>query len=152
MQRDSVLDRFRSGRTPILIATDVAARGLDVNDIECVINFELPQNLEDYVHRIGRTGRAGKSGYAYTFLGENDGKIASKLVQLLKKAEQKIPPELYDLVVRHGGSRSKGEYQMGQKSFAQRHHSSFRRDDYDKPRYATDFARRNKKYDLNFED
>ena len=154
MQRDSVLDRFRSGRTPILIATDVAARGLDVNDIECVINFEFPQNIEDYVHRIGRTGRAGKSGYALTFLGENDGKIASKLIRLLQKAEQKIPTELEDLVSRYRGSntQSKGQYQMGERSFAQRHQNPYTQSgDYGKPRYAKDFVRRNKKYDLNYE-
>lgn len=157
MQRDSVLSRFRSGRTPILIATDVAARGLDVNDIECVINFEFPNSIEDYVHRIGRTGRAGKSGYAFTFLGENDGKIASKLVQLLQKAEQNIPAELEDLVRRYGGrSQSKGFHQREQRSFGQRQQSPFRQrqsEDYsEKPRYTRDFVRRNKKYDLNYED
>lgn len=65
-QRDSVMGAFKGGRTTILVATDVAARGIDVDDIDCVINYDIPQNNEYYVHRIGRTGRAGKSGAAYT--------------------------------------------------------------------------------------
>lgn len=65
-QRTKVMDSFKFGRTQILVATDVAARGIDVNDIDYVINFDIPQNTEYYVHRIGRTGRAGKSGNAIT--------------------------------------------------------------------------------------
>ncbi len=65
-QRDSVMGAFKGGRTTILVATDVAARGIDVDDIDCVINYDIPTNNEYYVHRIGRTGRAGKSGTAYT--------------------------------------------------------------------------------------
>lgn len=65
-QRDSVMAAFKGGRTTILVATDVAARGIDVDDIDCVINYDIPSNNEYYVHRIGRTGRAGKSGAAYT--------------------------------------------------------------------------------------
>ncbi len=65
-QRTNVMGHFKSGKTPILVATDVAARGIDVNDIEYVINYDIPQNSEYYVHRIGRTGRAGKSGTALT--------------------------------------------------------------------------------------
>ena len=65
-QRDSVMGAFKGGRTTILVATDVAARGIDVDDIDCVINYDIPTNNEYYVHRIGRTGRAGKSGAAYT--------------------------------------------------------------------------------------
>ena len=65
-QRNQVMDAFKGGRTAILIATDVAARGIDVNDIDYVINYDVPQNPEYYVHRIGRTGRAGKSGCAVT--------------------------------------------------------------------------------------
>jgi len=66
--RDRVMNAFRSGRVQLLIATDVAARGIDVDDIEVVINYDLPQDEEDYVHRIGRTGRAGKKGKSVTFV------------------------------------------------------------------------------------
>lgn len=65
-QRTVVMDAFKAGRTSLLIATDVAARGIDVDDINCVFNYDIPQNAEYYVHRIGRTGRAGKSGSAFT--------------------------------------------------------------------------------------
>lgn len=66
MQRDTVMKRFRSGSLPILIATDVAARGIDVNDVDGVINYDVPQDIEYYVHRIGRTGRAGREGMSFT--------------------------------------------------------------------------------------
>ncbi|MCL1786613.1 MAG: DEAD/DEAH box helicase [Defluviitaleaceae bacterium] len=66
--RDTVMGSFRKGKIDILIATDVAARGIDVDDIDAVFNFDLPQDVEYYIHRIGRTGRAGKSGAAYTFV------------------------------------------------------------------------------------
>ncbi|MCC5934466.1 MAG: DEAD/DEAH box helicase [Candidatus Cyclonatronum sp.] len=66
-QRDKVMQKFRSGQIDLLIATDVAARGIDVDDVDVVFNFDIPQDPEQYVHRIGRTGRAGKSGTAYTF-------------------------------------------------------------------------------------
>jgi ATP-dependent RNA helicase DeaD len=67
-QRDRIMQSFRTGSTTILVATDVAARGLDVNNVEAVFNFDLPKDTEFYVHRIGRTGRAGKSGQAFTFV------------------------------------------------------------------------------------
>ena len=67
-QRDRVMKNFRNGKTEILIATDVAARGLDVDDVEAVFNFDIPQDVEYYVHRIGRTGRAGNTGVAMTFI------------------------------------------------------------------------------------
>lgn len=71
-QRNSVLKRFRDGKVTILVATDVAARGLDINDIEYVYNFDLPQEVEFYVHRIGRTGRARKHGVSYSFIKETE--------------------------------------------------------------------------------
>lgn len=67
-QRDRIMQGFRKGNTQLLIATDVAARGLDVDNVEAVFNFDLPKDSEFYVHRIGRTGRAGKSGLAFTFV------------------------------------------------------------------------------------
>jgi len=67
-QRDAVIRAFRKGDIRIMVATDVAARGLDIPHIKHVINYDLPQCAEDYIHRIGRTGRAGQTGYAYTFV------------------------------------------------------------------------------------
>jgi superfamily II DNA/RNA helicase len=66
--RTRTLAEFKAGRCPIMIATDVAARGVDVKDVKAVINYDFPQSVEDYVHRIGRTGRAGAKGQAFTFL------------------------------------------------------------------------------------
>ena len=77
------LRSFRSGRTPILVATDVAARGLDIPHVTHVINFDLPPDIDDYVHRIGRTGRAGKKGLATAFFTDKDMGLARPLVELL---------------------------------------------------------------------
>ncbi len=71
-QRDVAMGRFRNGSTNILIATDVAARGIDVDDVEAVINYDVPQDIEYYVHRIGRTGRAGRTGRSFTFVGARE--------------------------------------------------------------------------------
>jgi len=67
-QRDRVMNMFRTGKADMLVATDVAARGLDINGVSHVINYDLPNTHEDYIHRIGRTGRAGKRGKALTFI------------------------------------------------------------------------------------
>ncbi|KAL0554853.1 hypothetical protein IC582_008781 [Cucumis melo] len=102
-ERDHVLGQFRTGRTPVLVATDVAARGLDIKDIRVVINYDFPSGVEDYVHRIGRTGRAGATGIAYTFFGEQDAKYASDLIKILEGANQRVPPELRDMASRSYG-------------------------------------------------
>jgi ATP-dependent RNA helicase DeaD len=80
-QRDKVMSSFRTGTIEILVATDVAGRGIDVNDIEAVFNYDLPQDDEDYIHRIGRTGRAGKTGIAFTF-------VVGKQIYGLKRIER----------------------------------------------------------------
>jgi len=67
-QRDRVMSKFRKGHSTILVATDVAARGIDVNDVEAVINYDVPRDDEYYVHRIGRTARMGKTGHAFTLV------------------------------------------------------------------------------------
>ncbi|MFS8011376.1 putative RNA helicase [Helianthus anomalus] len=102
-ERDSVLSQFRSGKSPVLVATDVAARGLDVKDIRVVVNYDFPTGVEDYVHRIGRTGRAGATGEAYTFFGDQDAKYASELVKVLEGANQRVPQELREMASRGGG-------------------------------------------------
>jgi len=94
-QRESALRDFRSGQMKIMLATDVAARGIHVDDINIVVNFDFPNNCEDYVHRIGRTGRAGKKGTAITFFDKSkDAPRAQKLIKCLEDAEQPVPPEL----------------------------------------------------------
>ncbi|XP_078739259.1 putative ATP-dependent RNA helicase DDX17 isoform X2 [Lampetra fluviatilis] len=96
-ERDWVLTEFRSGKSPILIATDVASRGLDVEDIKFVINYDYPNSSEDYVHRIGRTGRSTRSGTAYTFFTPGNGRQANDLVSVLREANQAINPKLLQL-------------------------------------------------------
>jgi ATP-dependent RNA helicase DDX5/DBP2 len=93
-ERDWVLSEFRSGKSPIMTATDVAARGLDVKDVKYVINYDFPGSLEDYVHRIGRTGRAGAKGTAYTFFTVANARFAKELTNILQEAGQKVSPEL----------------------------------------------------------
>ena len=90
------LRSFRSGRTPILVATDVAARGLDIPHVTHVINFDLPTDIDDYVHRIGRTGRAGKKGLATAFFSEKDTGLAKGLAELLQvsRLSQTVVPTL----------------------------------------------------------
>ena len=92
-QRDTVMNLFRSGRATILIATDVAARGIDVDDVEAVINYDVPEDVEYYVHRIGRTGRAGKSGYAFTIVSGRDMYRLRDIERVckIKIPEKKIP-------------------------------------------------------------
>ena len=75
-------------------ATDVAARGIDVKDVKCVINYDFPGNIEDYVHRIGRTGRAGATGEADSLFGDADRAHAVELTRIMKEAGQPIPPDL----------------------------------------------------------
>ncbi|XP_047971720.1 ATP-dependent RNA helicase-like protein DB10 [Salvia hispanica] len=111
-ERDHVLNEFRTGKAPVLVATDVAARGLDVKDIRVVVNYDFPTGVEDYVHRIGRTGRAGATGEAYTFFGDQDARHASDLVKILEGANQNVPAELREMASR-GGGMGRGRRQWG---------------------------------------
>uniref|UniRef100_A0A4W6BPL0 RNA helicase n=1 Tax=Lates calcarifer TaxID=8187 RepID=A0A4W6BPL0_LATCA len=96
-ERDWVLTEFRSGKAPILIATDVASRGLDVEDVKFVINYDYPSCSEDYVHRIGRTARSTNKGTAYTFFTPGNLRQARDLVRVLEEARQAINPKLLQL-------------------------------------------------------
>jgi ATP-dependent RNA helicase DDX5/DBP2 len=104
-ERERVLRGFKSGTCPIMVCTDVAARGLDVRDVRVVINYDFPNNIEDYVHRIGRTAR-GKDvdGHAYSYFTEDDKGLARELVEIMKTAGQEIPIELQALVPKRGGN------------------------------------------------
>ena len=91
-QRQSAIQNFTNGHIPILIATDVASRGLDFPNVNYVINYDLPKNLEDYIHRIGRTGRMGQQGTAISLINETNKPIIRKLYQFFKSQNQQIPP------------------------------------------------------------
>lgn len=97
-ERDYVLRQFRDGHSTTLVATDVAARGLDVDDVKYVVNYDYPNNSEDYVHRIGRTGRRNNRGTAYTFFTRANAKQASDLVDVLREAQQQINPKLLAMI------------------------------------------------------
>ncbi len=84
-RRDEALEKFRSGAVPFLVCSDVAARGLDIKGVDAVFNFDVPFNAEDYVHRIGRTGRAGREGHAYTFVAPDDDRLLANIVALIRK-------------------------------------------------------------------
>ena len=90
-QRDRVMRAFRTGRTDILVATDVAARGIDVDDVEAVFNYDVPQDDEYYVHRIGRTARANNDGCAITFVSETEQSKFKQIENFLEKDIYKIP-------------------------------------------------------------
>jgi ATP-dependent RNA helicase DDX5/DBP2 len=109
-ERDWVLASFKSGQCPIMIATDVAARGLDVPDVGAVINYDFPNGVEDYIHRIGRTGRAGATGEAYTFFTPADSKHAGQLCRVLREAGQAVSPELEQMSTYGGGGGGGSRY------------------------------------------
>jgi len=103
-ERDRTLLRFRENKFKILVATDVCARGLDITDIEYVINYDCPLGMDDYIHRIGRTGRADNKGTAYTlFTPEKDRGNAAELVKILTNAGAVVPAELQAIAGRGGG-------------------------------------------------
>ncbi|NXM66016.1 DDX4 helicase, partial [Serilophus lunatus] len=97
-EREIALQDFRSGKCPVLVATSVAARGLDIESVQHVINFDLPSTIEEYVHRIGRTGRCGNTGKAVCFFDSNsDGHLAQALIEVLSDAQQEVPPWLTEV-------------------------------------------------------
>jgi len=112
-QREQTLSRYRQGDFQVLVATDVAARGLDVPSISHVINYDLPDSAEEYVHRIGRTGRAGRSGVAFSFIGENQGYLIREIERVIGKQldpkstiRKKLPPRRF-------GSRAPAKRRLG---------------------------------------
>jgi superfamily II DNA/RNA helicase len=92
-------------KSNIMIATDVASRGLDVRDIGVVINYDMPNCIEDYVHRIGRTGRAGAKGLSYSMITTKEGNITSDLIKILTSSKQIVPPELTELRRTNGSNK-----------------------------------------------
>jgi ATP-dependent RNA helicase DDX3X len=125
-ERESALRSFKSGLTPIMVGTDVVARGLDVPNVSHVINYDLPKSIEDYVHRIGRTGRAGNAGRATAFFTEQNHPIANGLLELMTEAKQNVPGWLEDYAGRpcYGGlsfgARGRSSNRGGGSSFGGR--------------------------------
>ncbi|KAF8398548.1 hypothetical protein HHK36_017478 [Tetracentron sinense] len=129
-EREHALRSFKSGTTPIMVATDVAARGLDIPHVAHVVNFDLPNDIDDYVHRIGRTGRAGKSGLATAFFNENNSSMARALGELMQESNQEVPAWLSRYAARSsfgvgGRNRRSGGGRFGGRDF--RKDTSFNR-------------------------
>ncbi|XP_035982518.1 probable ATP-dependent RNA helicase DDX43 isoform X2 [Fundulus heteroclitus] len=99
--REEALSDFKESRVRILVATDLASRGLDVHDITHVFNYDFPRNIEEYVHRVGRTGRAGRSGAAITLLTRDNWRMAPELISILERAGQDVPEELVLMAERY---------------------------------------------------
>lgn len=111
-ERERALNQFRKGQVNTLVATDVAARGLDIPNVKWVIQYDLPSTIDDYVHRIGRTGRCGNEGTALAFVNNNNGNIIGDLLEILKESKQEVPTWLSQLRQnrRGGKGRKKGRY------------------------------------------
>ncbi|KAI5172326.1 ATP-dependent RNA helicase DDX5/DBP2 [Nematocida sp. LUAm3] len=118
-QRDRIISDFKIGRRTVLVATDVAARGLDVKDVKAVVNYDFPINCEDYIHRIGRTARGNcEEGYSYTFFSPKDDRgNAKKYVEILKETNQEIPQQLFTLGASRGGTGGGNRRYGGSSSF-----------------------------------
>merc|ERR1711935_1195956 len=106
--RTQALSDFKAGKKTPLIATDVAGRGLDVQDVELVVNYTFPLTIEDYVHRIGRTGRGGKFGISHTLFTAQDKAHAGALQNVLREASQDVP----DALVRFGSTVKKKDHKV----------------------------------------
>lgn len=110
-ERERALEMFRNGRCPILVATAVAARGLDIPNVTHVVNYDLPTDIDDYVHRIGRTGRAGNTGISTAFFNRGNRGVVRDLIELLKEANQEVPAFLENIAREgsgFGGGRGGG--------------------------------------------
>ncbi|KAG2186043.1 hypothetical protein INT43_002481 [Umbelopsis isabellina] len=122
-ERERALDSFRNARTPIMVATAVAARGLDIANVGHVISYDLPTDIDDYVHRIGRTGRAGNTGAATAFFNRGNKGIAGDLIDILKEANQEVPSWLESIVRENRmysggkGGRGRGRGGFGSRDF-----------------------------------
>jgi ATP-dependent RNA helicase RhlE len=114
-ERLKALDSFKKGEVDLLVCTDVAARGLDIKDVPAVFNFDIPFNAEDYIHRIGRTGRAGASGLAVSFVSKSDGRLMADLEKLLKS---KIELEAVEFDEDAPDIRKQGRINDGRRMYA----------------------------------
>ena len=98
--RENALHAFKAGTVSVIVATDVAGRGLDIDGVEMVVNYDMATDIEKYTHRIGRTGRAGKTGVAHTFLTGDDAKVFEGLEKYLRSTQSRVPRDLSEAVRR----------------------------------------------------
>jgi len=107
--RTSTIQDFKNKVKSVMVATSVAARGLDVKELNLVVNYEVPNHIEDYVHRVGRTGRAGQKGVAYTFIEPEEEEHAPGLLRALEQAEIEVPQALRDMVDSYNKKKEEGK-------------------------------------------
>ncbi|XP_060651017.1 probable ATP-dependent RNA helicase DDX43 [Drosophila nasuta] len=105
--REQAIADIKSGMVRILVATDVASRGLDIEDITHVINYDFPRNIEEYVHRVGRTGRAGRKGTSISFITREDWGMTKELIAILEEANQEVPEKLRDMAQRFSAMKER---------------------------------------------
>ncbi|KAL8189623.1 hypothetical protein R6Q57_029189 [Mikania cordata] len=131
-ERERAITSFKNGSTPILVATDVASRGLDIPRVAHVINFDLPRDIDSYVHRIGRTGRAGKSGLATAFFNAKNSIVAKPIFELMKEAHQEAPDWLNQYAESHSSSRDcrRSSSKFGGRDFRSKNDDSQENEDY----------------------
>lgn len=120
-EREQTLNDLKSGRLKLIVATDVAARGIDIKGVTLVVNFDAPGGTEDYVHRIGRTGRAGQKGHAVTLIADRDAHALRGIIEVMQRTNQEVTPEVKEMsrnagppppsgrAMRKGGGKGKGK-------------------------------------------
>merc|ERR1712048_1101750 len=118
-EREDALRSFKNGRTPVMVATDVASRGLDIPNVTQVINFDLPTNIDDYLHRVGRTGRAGNTGAALSYVNERNSGLIRDLYDLLDENSQDIPAWFKSMVDYSSSNKGSGR-RGGRNNFGSR--------------------------------
>lgn len=114
IDREAALSEMVDGTVNILVATDVASRGIDIKDLTHVINLDFPRHIEEYVHRVGRTGRAGKTGISLTFISRNDWGNARELIKILSEANQEVPEELEQMATRFEAMKLRRDKERGE--------------------------------------
>lgn len=114
VDREAALSDMVEGTVNILVATDVASRGIDIKDLTHVINLDFPRHIEEYVHRVGRTGRAGKTGISLTFISRNDWGNARELIKILSEANQEVPDELEQMATRFEAMKLRRDKERGE--------------------------------------
>jgi len=124
-ERERALRTFKTGRVRVLVATSVAARGLDIPNVELVINFDLPNQIDDYVHRIGRTGRAGRAGVAIAYFNYDNKGLAKDLYKALKDGKAEIPEFLESLARERQNNRFGGGNRFGRGGFGNKGRGGF---------------------------
>eukprot|EP01126_Amoeba_proteus_P000006 TRINITY_DN0_c0_g1_i8.p1 TRINITY_DN0_c0_g1~~TRINITY_DN0_c0_g1_i8.p1 ORF type:complete len:479 (+),score=131.16 TRINITY_DN0_c0_g1_i8:1593-3029(+) len=125
MDRESTIKDFRDAKIKIMVATSVAARGLDIPHLRLVVNFDVPNHLEDYVHRVGRTGRAGNKGTAYTFITPEEEEFSRDLVKALKASKAVIPESLQQMYMKFESKRKQGSVKKHKSGFTGGHGYKF---------------------------